>query len=113
MKKLTILILLMSWPLVSLAKGPNCYTWPMNMTMVWMKNEKIVDIQDLDESKTKIMQLASEKIKKDLYTQIYHFVFYDKNGNSYEVITKSQASYEECSMSDVNKYLISKNQVHQ
>ncbi|MWP62598.1 hypothetical protein [Gilliamella sp. Pas-s25] len=113
MKKLSILILLMLCPLVSLAKGPNCYTWPMNMTEVWMKNEKIVDIQDLDESKTKITQLASEEIKKGLYKQIYHFVFYDKNGNSYEVITKSQASYEECSISDVNKYLISKSQVHQ
>jgi hypothetical protein len=99
-------------PLASFAKGPNCYSWPMNMTLAWMKNENIVDIRKLDESKTKITQLVSEEIKKGVYTQIYNFVFYDTHGNSYQVITKSQASYEECSISDVNKYLISKSQVH-
>jgi hypothetical protein len=51
-------------PLASFAKGPNCYSWPMNMTLAWMKNENIVDIRKLDESKTKITQLVSEEIKK-------------------------------------------------
>ena len=68
----------------------------------------IVDIKNLDESKTKITLLASEKKAKDLYTQIYHFIFYDKKGNTYEIITNSDASYEECSMSEVDVYLISK-----
>jgi hypothetical protein len=109
MKKFAIIILLVIFPISSLAKVPNCYSWPMNMTKSWLKNANITDIYNLDESRTKITLLASEKKGKDLYTQIYHFIFYDKKGNTYEVITKSDSSYEECSISDVNIYLISKN----
>ena len=112
MKKLTIFVLFMFSPLLAFAKGPDCYTWPMNMTEVWLKNSNIVDILDLDESKTQITQLASQEIEKGLYNQIYHFVFYDKKGNSYEVITQNNASDEECSMSQVNHYLVSQSNVH-
>ena len=75
MKKLTIFVLFMFSPLLSFAKGPDCYTWPMNMTDIWLQKMKIVDIVDLDLSKTQITQLASQEIEKDLYNQIYHFVF--------------------------------------
>jgi hypothetical protein len=109
MKKFSIIILLVIFPISSLAKAPNCYSWPMNMTKMWMRNARIVDFKNLEESKTKITLLASEKKGKDLYTQIYHFIFYDKKGNTYEVITKSDSSYEECSISNVSSYLISKN----
>ncbi|WP_239427681.1 hypothetical protein [Snodgrassella communis] len=109
MKNLPLIILLAIFPTLSLAESPNCYSWPMNMTKSWLKNANITDIYNLDESKTKITLLASEKKGKDLYTQIYHFIFYDKKGNTYEVITKSDSSYEECSISDVSSYLISKN----
>ena len=78
----------------------------MNMSEVWLKNAGVVDIKNLDESKTKITLLASEKKAKGLYTQIYHFIFYDEKGNTYETITKNDASYKECSMSDVDVYLI-------
>ena len=108
MKKFLLVILLAALPILSFAKGPDCYSWPMNMSEVWLKNAGIVDIKNLDESKTKITLLASEKKAKGLYTQIYHFIFYDEKGNSYEIITNSDASYEECSMSDVDVYLISK-----
>ncbi len=109
MKKLSLLILLMLSPILSFSKAPDCHNWPMNMTKMWMRNAKIVDFKNLEESKTKITLLASEKKGKDLYTQIYHFIFYDKKGNTYEVITKSDSSYEECSISNVSSYLISKN----
>ncbi len=112
MKKLTIFVLFMFSPLLAFAKGPDCYTWPMNMTEVWLKNSNIVDILDLDESKTQITQLASQEIEKGLYNQIYYFVFYDKKGNSYEVITQNDASDKECSISGVNKYLVSQSKVH-
>ncbi|PIT59927.1 hypothetical protein [Snodgrassella alvi] len=109
MKKLSLLILLVLSSILSFAKAPDCHSWPMNMTKMWMRNARIVDFKNLEESKTKITLLASEKKGKDLYTQIYHFIFYDKKGNTYEVITKSDSSYEECSISNVSSYLILKN----
>ncbi|CAE1143035.1 hypothetical protein [Serratia sp. Tan611] len=93
------------------AAAPGCTSWPMNMAEVWMKNEKIVDIADIDEAKTESKLLAIEKHDKGEYTQIYHFVFHDKNGNKYEVITQNDASAEECSLSDVNVFLVSKSTV--
>ena len=108
MKKFLLVTLLALLPILSFAKAPDCVSWPMNMSRTWLQNAGIVDIKNLDESKTKITLLASEKKAKDLYTQIYHFIFYDKKGNTYEIITNSDASYEECSMSDVDVYLISK-----
>jgi hypothetical protein len=111
MKKLN-LILLGLLPIMSFAKAPDCHNWPMNMTEMWMRSAGIVDFKNLIIPKTKITLLASEKKGKDLYTQIYHFVFYDQKGKSYEVITKNEASYEECSMSQVNSYLISKRDIN-
>jgi hypothetical protein len=92
MKNLSLIILLSIFPILSFAKAPDCYSWPMNTTKMWMRNARIVDFKNLEESKTKITLLASEK-----------------KGNTYEVITKSDSSYEECSISNVNSYLISKN----
>ena len=108
MRKLLLVTLLAVLPILSFAKGPDCDSWPMNISEGWLKKAGIVDIINLDESKTKITLLASEKKAKGLYTQIYHFIFYDSIGNSYEIITNSDASYKECSMSDVDIYLISK-----
>ena len=106
MKKFLLITLLAVLPILSFAKGPDCYSWPMNISEGWLKKVGIVDNINLDESKTKITLLASEKKAKGLYTQIYHFIFYDSIGNSYETITNNDASYEECSMSGVDVYLI-------
>ncbi|MCL5501602.1 hypothetical protein SAMN05216563_103305 [Phytobacter palmae] len=103
-----IIGLLAIMPLSVLASSPDCHSWPMNMAEAWMKNAGIVDLANLDESKTEIKQLASEKKGKDLYTQIYHFVFHDKSGGQYEVITQSDASSTECSISEVNSFLVTK-----
>ncbi|WP_312044277.1 hypothetical protein [Erwinia sp.] len=114
MKVNLAIVVLAFVPLLAVAKpkAPDCHSWPMNMTEGWLKNTGIVDIPDLDESKTEVTLLSSEKKEKDLYTQVYHFVFHNKNGKTYEVITKSDASSEECSMSGVNSYLISKSDIN-
>ena len=112
MKKFLLVTLLAVLPILSFAKGPDCHSWPMNMSEVWLQNAGIVDIKNLDESKTKITLLASEKKAKGLYTQIYHFIFYDEKGNTYEIITKNDASYEECSMTAADVYLISKSYIN-
>ena len=112
MKKFLIVTLLAVLPILSFAKGPDCDSWPMNMSETWLQKAGIVTIINLDESKTKSILLASEKKAKGLYTQIYHFIFYDTTGNTYEIITNSDASYEECSMSGVDIYLISKSHIN-
>ena len=106
MKKFLLVTLLAVLPILSFAKGPDCHSWPMKMSETWLQNAGIVAIENLNEPKTKITLLASEKKAKGLYTQIYHFIFYDAIGNSYEIITNNDASYEECSMSGVDVYLI-------
>ena len=106
MKKFLLVTLLAVLPILSFAKGPDCHSWPMKMSEVWLQNAGIVAIENLNKPKTKITLLASEKKAKGLYTQIYHFIFYDSIGNSYETITNNDASYEECSMSGVDVYLI-------
>ncbi|KAA8995630.1 hypothetical protein FJU30_24020 [Affinibrenneria salicis] len=102
-------------PVAASAKAvPNdCHSWPMNMTEVWLKNSGIVDITDLDESKTEITLLASEKKPHHLYTNIFKFMFHAKDGETYEVITKNDASDDECSVSEVDSYLISKSSINQ
>ncbi|MCU5771071.1 hypothetical protein N5923_11595 [Erwiniaceae bacterium BAC15a-03b] len=94
------------------AKTPDCHSWPMNMAEVWLKNEKIVDINQLDEPKTEFKLLASEKKKEGLYTQVSHFVFHDKHGKSYNLITQSDATQEECSASEVNVFQVSKTAIN-
>ena len=108
MRKLLLVPLLAVLPILSFAKGPDCDSWPMNISEGWLKNAGIVDIINLDESKTKSTLLASEKKAKGLYTQIYHFIFYDAIGNSYEIITNNDVSYGECSETGVDVYLISR-----
>ncbi|WP_239364216.1 hypothetical protein [Snodgrassella communis] len=110
MKKFLI-ISLGFFPILSFAKALDCHNWPMNMTEMWMRNAGIVDFKNLNIPKTKITLLASEKKGKNLYTQVYHFVFYDKDGNTYEIITTNEASDDECSMSSVNSYLISNSRI--
>lgn len=114
MKKVNAFFAIVLLPFFALAKSntPDCHSWPMNMAEGWMKNSGIVDIINLNESKTKYELLASEGKGRDLYTQVYHFTFYDKSDHTYEVITTSDSSNEECSMGGVNSYLISKSDIN-
>jgi hypothetical protein len=107
MKRLLSALLLMD-PLLCLAKTPACSAWPTNMAIVRLKNAAITDPTKLEESKTKAVLLASEKIGKDLYRQIYDITFYEKSGAKVQVITNSEASSRECSMSDVDVYIVAR-----
>ncbi len=125
MKKNFLIIGLIMWPIISFAKTPNCANAFMNNAARWMQYDGgIVEMADLDPSKTTVTLLASEKKKntnnmikkKYVYTQIYRFVFYDDNGNSYQVITKGDAVEvnenditEFCSAGLSDVYFVSKN----
>ncbi|WP_238537985.1 hypothetical protein [Paraburkholderia atlantica] len=78
------------------------------MALVHLKNAGITDPTKIDESKTKAVRLASEKVGKDLYRQIYDITFIEKNGPRIEVITSSEASAQECSMSGVDVFVVSR-----
>ena len=89
--------------------GPDCSgSWPTNMTFVQLKNAGLADNKSIDFSKTKAVRLASEKIGKDLWRQVYHVTFAKNSGDLIETIAVHDASYEECSMSGVEVFVVSK-----
>lgn len=105
------LILALLTSLSVFAKDPDCSgveSWATVMAFVHLKNAGITDSGKLDSTKTKTTRLASERIGKDLYRQIHHIVFTENSGNTIEVITSNKASSEECSMSGVDVFVVSK-----
>lgn len=110
MKSLAItLALLLATPALSLAASPTqCVSWPENIAQAKLKNEGITDPTKLDESKTRAVRLASQKVGKDLYRDVYDITFYEKSGRAIEVITSSEASSVECSMGSVDVFVVSK-----
>lgn len=105
-----MLILALAIPGASYAKLPKglpCPSWPTNIAEVVMKNANIVDIVDLDESKTVAKPIAIQQMGKDLYRQVYDITFQTTAGKTFRVITVNDASSQECSMSDVKVYLAS------
>lgn len=100
-----------SWSVVAVAGHPDCAgveRWPTRMAFAHLKNAGLTSYDRLDFSKTKTVRLASEQIGKDLYRQIHLVIFAEKDGETLEVVTESDASMEECSMSDVEVFVISR-----
>jgi hypothetical protein len=94
-------------PALCSATSPDCASWPTNVALVRLKNAGIVDTTNIDASKTKAILLASQPVGRDLYQQVYDITFYGKSGRLIQVVTHSQASSEECSMSSVDVYVVS------
>ena len=99
------------------AKDPDCTdpgAWPAGMAYSQLKNAQIVNSSTLNFGKTKVVRLASEKIGNDpvlsvdLYRQVHQVTFVKRGGDTLTVVTVSDASHQECSMSDVDVYLVSK-----
>lgn len=89
--------------------GPDCSGgWPTNMAFVDLKNAGLADNYSVDFSKTKTVRLASEKVGKDLWHQVYHITFTKKSGDTVEAIAVHDASQEECSMTGVEVFVVSK-----
>lgn len=107
MKKFVFALLLVA-PALGLVKAPDCASWPTNMALVHLKNAGVTDPTKVDESKTKAILLASEKVGKDLYRQIYEITFQERAGGTIQVVTNSEASSEECSMSGVDVYVVAR-----
>ena len=89
--------------------GPDCSgSWPTNMTFVHLKNAGLADNSSIDFSKTKTMRLASEKVGKDLWHQVYQVTFTKQSGEPIDAIAVHDASQEECSMSGVEVFVVSR-----
>jgi hypothetical protein len=89
--------------------GPDCSAgWPTNMAFVHLKNAGLADNYSVDFSKTKTVHLASEKVGKDLWRQVSHITFTKKSGDALEAIAVHDASQEECSMTGVEVFVVSK-----
>jgi hypothetical protein len=112
MKKLWIsIILLILSPSFAFTEDPDCTgvdRWPTKMAFVHLKNAGLTDNNKLDFTKTKTIRLASEIIGKDLFRQVHYIIFTEKSGNTIEVITSNEASNEECSMSGVDVFVVSR-----
>ena len=92
-------------------KSPDCThpdAWPAGMAFAQLKNAGVLDSDTLDFTKTKVTRLASEKIGKTLYRQVHLVRFVKKSGEATEAITVNDVSHQECSMSDVDVYVVSK-----
>ncbi len=80
--------------------------WPANMTFARLKNAGVLTNEGVDFSRTKSIQIASQKIGSDLYRQVFEVTFFLRNGDFVQAIAISDASGEECSMSDVKVYKV-------
>src|SRR5689334_19029078 len=114
MKSLFFLIVVVAMPALTKPEansthGPDCSGgWPTNMTFVQLKNAELADNSSVDFSKTRTLRIASEKVGKDLWHQVYHVTFTKKSGEKVEAIAVNDASQEECSMSGVEVFVVSK-----
>ncbi len=85
--------------------GPD--NWPTAMAFVHLKNAYLTDNYKVDFYKTVTEQISSERLGPDLFRQVHLVKFTEKSGNIIQVITVNDASNDECSMSDVDVYVIS------
>lgn len=97
-------------PQNAVASPPDCAgvnNWATNMAFTYLKNASLISNETIDFSKTKTFHIASEKIAQDLYRQVHLVIFSDNAGKIIEIITVNDASHEECSMSDVEVFIVS------
>ncbi|MCP8688376.1 hypothetical protein [Marinobacterium sedimentorum] len=82
--------------------------WATSIAYTQLKNSGYVTPETVDFTKTSIERIAQEKIGGDLFKQVHHVIFTLKDGSTIKVITVNDASSEECSMSGVDIYVVSK-----
>lgn len=89
--------------------GPDCSGgWPTSMTQALLKNDGLLKNEDVDFSKTTTTRLASERLGKDLWHQVYLVTFFKRSGGSIQAVVVHDASIKECSMTGVHVFVVSK-----
>ena len=108
---LAIFVFIVATPVLAVVKAPNCTSpdaWPSGMAFVHLKKAGLVDDQVIDNSKTRVRLITSEKIGRNLFRQVHLVQFSVKKGEQLSAITVNEVSSQECSMSKVDVYLVSK-----
>jgi hypothetical protein len=71
----------------TLPSGPDCSGgWPTNMAQALLQNAGMMGSNKIDFSKSKTIRLASQKIGKNLYHQVYDVVFVEYSGRKIQAI---------------------------
>ena len=96
-------------PQSSRIHGPECGGgWPTIMAQTLLKNDGVLKSEEIEVSKTRTTRLASERLSGDLWRQVYLVTFVSRSATSIQAIVVHEASMEECSMSAVKVFLVSK-----
>lgn len=93
-----------------LAQAPDCTrsdAWPAGMALTHLQNAGVIERGSLNPAQTRVVRLASEKIGDNRYRQIHRIRFVTVSGKQVVAITVSEASKDECSMSNVDVYRVS------
>jgi len=109
MHKLILLIYLLLLPVIAFAGDPDCSgpdNYAASMAFVQLKNSGLTTNDKIDWSKTKVTELAHQKIGKDLYKQVNLVIYTEKTGKKFAIIAINNASSEECSMTGPDLYLV-------
>jgi len=111
MRPSLVLALALLFPLAAAPKDPDCtsrHGYAASMAFGYLKNAGLTDnIKTYFEGIT-VTRLASEKVGKNLYRQVHLVRFPQGSGETLEVITVNDASHEECSMSGVEVFVVSR-----
>jgi len=92
-------------------KSPDCSgpeRWPASMAFVHLKNAGLTDNSKLDFTKTQSSRINSEPLAKGKFRQVHLVTFHQKDGQTIEVITVNDVSFDECSESGVDVFVVSK-----
>ena len=93
------------------AKTPDCTGpehWPASMAYAQLKNAGVLSSDTVNFDRVTSVRVASEKIEADLWRQVHRVRFPLKNRKVVLVLTVSDTSSEECSMGDVQIYVVSR-----
>jgi hypothetical protein len=94
-----------------IAKVPDCTGpehWPASTAYVRLKDRGVLSSETVVFERVTSVRVASEKIGADLWRQVHRVRFPLKNKQVVQVLTVSDASSEECSMGDVDVFLVSR-----
>jgi hypothetical protein len=93
------------------AKAPDCSGpehYPGSMAYVYLKDAGVVTPETVEFDHVTSRVIASQRIRQNLWRQVFRVTFPLKSGGKVEAIIVNDASKEECSMSAPQVFLVSK-----
>ena len=97
-------------PLCNATKTPDCTgpeRWPASTAYAQLKNAGVLSPETVEFDRVTSVRVASERIQPDLWRQVHRVRFPLNSGRVVQVLTVSDASSKECSMGEVQIYVLS------